>query len=130
MRRRRGCTAEAQRAQRRGRIEFPVSLLPSAYSDYLFAIVGEEMGHLGCLIVAGLFLAFLFNALRICREAPDDLGFFLSLGLVMLIMLQAAINIAVVTACLPAKGLPLPFISFGGSSLVASLVVVGVLLLF
>ncbi len=111
-----------------GRSAQKLHYLPSAYSDFLFAIVAEEMGHLGCLIVAGLFLAFLYYAMRISREAVDDLGFFMAFGLVMAVVLQASINIAVVTACIPAKGLPLPFVSFGGSNLVSSMIIVGILL--
>ena len=102
--------------------------LPSAYSDFVFAIIGEETGHLGCLVVTGLFLAFLWYSMKICRDAVDDLGLFLSFGLLTSVVLQGTINIAVVTACIPTKGLPLPFVSFGGSNLVASMIAVGILL--
>lgn len=111
-----------------GRSTQKLHYLPAAYSDFVFAIIGEETGHLGCLMITGLLLAFLWYAVRICREARDDAGFFLAFGLITSIMLQATINIAVVTACIPAKGLPLPFVSFGGSNLVASLIAVGILL--
>lgn len=111
-----------------GRSAQKLHYLPSAYSDFVFAIIGEETGHLGCLVVTGLLLAFLWYAIRICREAKDDLGLFLSFGLITSVVLQATINIAVVTACIPAKGLPLPFVSFGGSNLVASMIAVGILL--
>lgn len=111
-----------------GRSSQKLQYLPSAYSDFMFAIVAEETGHLGCLVLIGLFLFFLWCAIKICREAVDDTGFFLSFGIITSIVLQGTINIAVVTASLPAKGLPLPFVSFGGSNLVALMVTVGILL--
>lgn len=102
--------------------------LPLEHSDFIFAVVGEELGLLGTLLVLGLFVGFIYCGLKIMSSAPDLLGYLLAFGIVLLVGLQAGLNIAVVTAALPNKGLPLPFISFGGSSLVISMVAVGILL--
>ena len=83
---------------------------------------------IGAGIVVTLFLAVLVLGMRICRKAPDFYGHLLALGIVSMLTLQAIINIAVVTGSLPTKGLPLPFISFGGSSMVFNLFAVGVLI--
>jgi cell division protein FtsW len=101
--------------------------LPEAHTDFIFAIIGEELGmaaSLGVLIVYGIIFGC---GLWISCRASDIFGRLLSFGLTMLIVLQAVINIGVVTGCLPTKGLPLPFISFGGSSLVVSMAMIGVL---
>jgi len=102
--------------------------LPESHTDFIFAIIGEELGFLGTCSVLILFTGLLICGLVICRRAPDPFGRLLAFGLTMMITLQAAINIGVVTGCLPTKGLPLPFISYGGSSLVASVACAGILL--
>jgi cell division protein FtsW len=102
--------------------------LPLEHSDFIFAIIGEELGLVGSLLILGLFVGFVFAGIRIMRAAADDLGFLLAFGVVFFIGLQASLNIAVVTAALPTKGIPLPFVSFGGSSLVISMIGVGILL--
>ncbi|MDD4117336.1 MAG: putative lipid II flippase FtsW [Kiritimatiellae bacterium] len=102
--------------------------LPEAHTDFIFAIIGEELGVLASLGVVGLFVVFLLCGLRISGRAPDAGGRLMAFGITMLISLQAALNIGVVTGRLPTKGLPLPFISFGGTSLVVLLFMVGVLL--
>ena len=102
--------------------------LPAAHTDFIFSIIGEELGMIGAGIVVTLFLAVLVLGIRICRKAPDFYGHLLALGIVSMLTLQAIINIAVVTGSLPTKGLPLPFISFGGSSMVFNLFAVGVLI--
>ncbi len=101
--------------------------LPEAHTDFIFAIIGEELGLGASLLVITGFVVFFFCGLRISLRAPDKFGELLGFGLTLMLTLQAAINIGVVTGCLPTKGLPLPFISFGGSSLVISLMMVGVL---
>ena len=102
--------------------------LPEAHTDFIFAIIGEELGILGSMGVVILFVVFLLCGLRISGRAADAGGRLMAFGITFLISLQAALNIGVVTGRLPTKGLPLPFISFGGTSLVVLLFMVGVLL--
>lgn len=101
--------------------------LPEAHTDFIFAIIGEELGLPASLGVALLFVGILLCGLRISWKAPDMFGRLLAFGITFLLCLQAALNIGVVTGCLPTKGLPLPFISYGGTSLVVMLAMVGVL---
>ncbi len=101
--------------------------LPEAQTDFIFSIIGEEMGIVGTAAILLLFMAILVLGITISMKAPDILGRLLGFGFTMMIVLQAAINIGVVIGCLPTKGLPLPFISYGGSSLLMSVVSVGVL---
>ena len=105
-----------------------LSYLPEAHTDFIFAIIGEELGIGGTVGVVALFVVFLFCGLRISGSASDAGGRLIAFGITVLISLQAAINIGVVTGCLPTKGLPLPFISFGGTSLLVTLFMTGVLL--
>lgn len=102
--------------------------LPAAHTDFIFSIIGEELGFVGTGIVVTLFLILLVTGMNICRKAPDFYGHLLALGIVSLLTLQTLINVGVVTGSLPTKGLPLPFISFGGSSMVLNLFAVGVLM--
>ena len=102
--------------------------LPEAHTDFIFAIVGEELGLPASLLVVILFLGFLICGIRISSRALDSFGKLMGFGLTLMITIQAAINIGVVTGCLPTKGLALPFISFGGSSLVMSMMMTGVLI--
>ncbi len=102
--------------------------LPEAHTDFIFAIIGEELGLPATLGVVLLFAGICGCGLRISFKAPDLFGRLLAFGLTLLITAQAMFNIGVVTGCLPTKGLTLPFISFGGSSLVMSLAAVAVLL--
>jgi len=95
--------------------------LPSAHTDFIFAIIGEEMGLLGTTAVIGLFALFLACGFRIALAVQDLFGKYLVCGLVGMIGLEAMVNIAVVTGLLPTKGLPLPFLSYGGSSMVINL---------
>lgn len=101
--------------------------LPEAHTDFIFAILGEEFGFGATLGVVLLFFLFFICGLVITKSASDPFGKLLSFGITTLITLQAALNIGVVTGSLPTKGLPLPFISFGGTSLVISLAMVGIL---
>lgn len=101
--------------------------LPEAHTDFILAIIGEELGFVATCGVLALFLGMLICGLIVSFRAPDPFGRLLAFGLTVMIALQAAINIGVVTGCLPTKGLPLPFISYGGSSLIGSLAAVGIL---
>ncbi|MGB8510270.1 MAG: putative lipid II flippase FtsW [Pyrinomonadaceae bacterium] len=102
--------------------------LPFAHSDFIYAVVGEELGLLGGLAVIALFGLFLWRGMRAALGAPDRFGMLLGMGIVTGIVAQALFNISVVLAIVPTKGIPLPFISYGGSSLVPTLASVGVLL--
>jgi cell division protein FtsW len=102
--------------------------LPFAHSDFIFAVVGEELGLLGTMTVLLVFGLFLWRGLRASLLAPDRFAMLLSLGIVTGIVVQALFNISVVLSLVPTKGIPLPFISYGGSSLVPTLAAVGILL--
>lgn len=102
--------------------------LPEAHTDFIFSVLGEELGLLGVLAVIGLFGFFCYRGLKIALHAPDAFGRYLAVGCTFLISLEAVLNMGVVMGILPTKGLPLPFISYGGSSLTISLLTVGILL--
>jgi cell division protein FtsW len=102
--------------------------LPEQHTDFIFAILGEELGFLGAFLVISLFLLFAWRGFRIALNAPDTFGSLLATGLTTMIVFQAAINIAVVSGALPVTGITLPFISYGGSSLLFTLIAVGFLL--
>lgn len=101
--------------------------LPNAHSDFIFAIVGEELGLLGALVVLALFVTLLFAGVRIGMAAPDRFGRLLAAGITGWIGIQTIINMGAVTGLLPITGVPLPLLSFGGTALVATLAGVGVL---
>jgi cell division protein FtsW len=102
--------------------------LPEPHTDFIFAIVGEEMGFLGCMLVLLLFGLFLWRGTRAAVRAQDRYASYLAMGVTGLVVGQAALNMAVVSGLLPTTGVPLPFVSFGGSSLTIMLFGVGVLL--
>jgi cell division protein FtsW len=102
--------------------------LPFAHSDFIFAVIGEELGLVGSLAVVAVFALFLWRGIRTALLAPDRFGMLLSLGIVTSIVAQALFNISVVLSLVPTKGIPLPFISYGGSSLIPTLAAVGILL--
>lgn len=102
--------------------------LPERHTDMIFAVLGEELGFIGSLLVLLLFFAFAWRGYRIAIQAPDRFTSLLAAGVTSLITLQAAMNIAVVTASIPSTGIPLPFLSYGGSSLLITLSGVGILL--
>ncbi len=102
--------------------------LPEAHTDFIFPIVGEELGLVGTLAILLAFALLVACAVIISLRASDLFGQYLGMGIALLLAMQALINIGVVTAWLPTKGLPLPFISFGGSNLVLNMVAVGLLL--
>jgi len=102
--------------------------IPAAHTDFIFAVVGEELGLIGTLTLLAAFLIVYWRGMRAALRAPDRFGFYLAFGLTHLIVLQGLINMAVCLGLLPTKGLPLPFISYGGSSLLASMIATGLLL--
>ena len=102
--------------------------LPEPHNDFIFAIVGEELGFVGAVAVVGLFAVFLWRGTRMAVRATDPYAGYLAMGVTSLIVGQAVLNMAVVSGLLPTTGVPLPFLSFGGSSLVITLFAVGVLL--
>ncbi len=102
--------------------------LPEPHTDFVFAVLGEELGLLGAVSVIGLFGLLIWRGIRVGLGAPDPFGALLALGLTALLACQTLVNLGVVTGALPTKGLPLPFISFGGSALIMAMVSVGVLL--
>ncbi|OTA41660.1 MAG: stage V sporulation protein E [Symbiobacterium thermophilum] len=102
--------------------------LPERHTDMIYAVLGEELGFIGAALVLLLFLAFAWRGYRIAIQAPDRFSSLLAAGVTSLITLQAALNIAVVTASIPSTGIPLPFLSYGGTSLLITLSGVGILL--
>jgi cell division protein FtsW len=102
--------------------------LPEPHTDFIFAIIGEEIGFLGTSMIVLLFGILLWRGTRIALRAPDPFGRYAAMGITCLIVSQAAINVGMVIGLLPITGLPLPFISFGGSSLVLRLMEIGILL--
>lgn len=102
--------------------------LPEAHTDFIFAVIGEELGFVGCLLVIGLFWTFIHRGLLISSRCPDMYGKLLAVGITFSIGFQAFLNMSVASSFLPATGVPLPFISYGGSSLMVSMWMVGILL--
>ena len=111
-----------------GASEQKLFYLPAAHTDFIFAVWAEEMGLLGTLTVVALFAVFVVAGFRVALWARDLFGGLLATGIVSLIALQASFNMAVTVGLLPTKGLPLPFISYGGTSLIVLLALAGVLL--
>jgi cell division protein FtsW len=101
--------------------------LPNAHTDFIFAIIGEEVGLIGSLLVAGLFVAFAVLGVRAASRAPDRFGMLLAGGITAWVVGQAFINIGAAIGTLPVTGVPLPFVSFGGSSLVIAMAATGIL---
>jgi cell division protein FtsW len=101
--------------------------LPNAHTDFIFAVIGEELGLIGTLTVLGLFGAFAVLGLRTARRAPDRFGMLLATGITMWVVAQATVNIGGVVGLLPVSGVPLPFVSFGGSALLFTMIAAGVL---
>jgi len=102
--------------------------LPEAHTDFVFSIIGEELGLIGTLSITMLFMILIWQGLRIVFKVEDSFGRYLSLGIVSMIALEVIINIGVSIGALPTKGLPLPFISYGGSALVFHMIAIGLLL--
>ncbi|PYV27198.1 MAG: putative lipid II flippase FtsW, partial [Acidobacteria bacterium] len=102
--------------------------LPEPHTDFIFAVIGEELGFIGALFVLALFGVILWRGLRAAAVCPNELGRLLAIGLTVLVVGQALVNISVVLGLLPTKGIALPLVSYGGSSLLANLAAVGILL--
>ena len=98
------------------------------HNDFIFAVLAEELGFVGCMVVILLFAVFIWRGIIIAMKAPDMFGSLLATGITALIGLQAIINIAVVTSSMPVTGMPLPFFSYGGTSLIFLLSGIGILL--
>jgi cell division protein FtsW len=102
--------------------------LPEPHTDFIYAVIAEETGLAGTVMVVLLFGALFWKGMQISLAAPDEFGKLLAMGLTLLLVVQAYINIGVVTGSLPTTGIPLPFISYGGSSLLSSMTAMGILL--
>lgn len=102
--------------------------LPEAHTDFILSVVGEELGFMGVLVIIAMFFLLVYRAMCIAAAAPDAFGRFLALGIAVLFGIEATVNMGVITGLFPTKGLALPFISYGGSSLLISLFAVGILL--
>ena len=102
--------------------------LPESHTDFIFAILGEELGFVGAVAIVALFAVLVWRGLRVGLRAPDAFGTYLALGITVLLATQTVVNLGVVTGLLPTKGLPLPFISFGGSALLMTMLATGMLL--
>jgi cell division protein FtsW len=112
-----------------GESQLPGGLtIPNAQNDFIFAIVGQELGFIGATVVIGLYLLLAYRGVRIALGSPDTFGALLAAGITAWLTFQALINIAVVVALVPITGITLPFVSDGGSSLVVSFAAVGILL--
>lgn len=108
--------------------EQKLHFLPEPHTDFIYAVVGEELGFLGCLALIVLFAVFFWRGVRIAMRADTPFGTYLGLGIVCMIVFQAFINMSMVISLLPTKGLPLPFVSVGGTSMVITMSAVGILL--
>jgi len=102
--------------------------LPESYGDFIYSIIGEEYGFIGTIIVLGVFVLIMFRGMRIAKYAPDDFGRYLAVGITSMITLYAVVNAGVTVGVLPTTGLPMPFVSYGGSAILFMSVAVGVLL--
>jgi cell division protein FtsW len=102
--------------------------LPEAHTDFIYAVLCEELGFIGGAIVLALFTVYAWRGLQASFRAPDNFGRFLALGITVMVASQALINLGVVLGMMPTKGIPLPFMSYGGSSLFVMLLGTGVLL--
>jgi cell division protein FtsW len=102
--------------------------LPYPHTDFIYAVIGEELGLIGTTLMLACFAVITWRGLRTAMRAPDRFGCFLAVGLTAMIAIQAFFNISVVLGLLPTKGIPLPFVSFGGSSLLISMLGMGILL--
>jgi cell division protein FtsW len=102
--------------------------LPEAHTDFIFSVIAEELGYIGAVIVLALFALYGWRALVAAMKAPDDFGRYLGIGIATMVVGQALINLSVVLGLVPTKGIPLPFVSYGGSNLIGMLLATGVLL--
>jgi len=105
-----------------------IGKLPEPHTDFIFAVIGEEAGILGALIIISLFVLFFWRGMKIAFEAVDDFGRVLAIALTLSVTIQAFLNMSVVTGLIPTTGIPLPFISYGGSSMISNMIAAGILL--
>jgi cell division protein FtsW len=105
-----------------------LSFLPEVHTDFIFSLIGEELGFIGAAVVVTLFFCLFIRGFMIARKVEEPFAYYLASGISLMIAIQSVFNFAVVTGLVPTKGLPLPFISYGGSSLVVSMVAAGLLL--
>jgi cell division protein FtsW len=111
-----------------GQSQQKMFFLPAAHTDFIFSVIGEELGLLGALLVLGLFALIALRGFRIAVAHPERFGALLAFGVTLLLVVQGLLNVGVVLGCLPTKGLVLPFISYGGSAMLLTMAEVGVLL--
>ncbi|HPK86998.1 MAG TPA: rod shape-determining protein RodA [Atribacterota bacterium] len=109
-------------------IQSQLKFLPSQHTDFVFAVLGEELGFIGALLLLTFFILLLWKGIRIAQEAPDLLGSFLAAGVTSFLFVQIFINIGMSMGLMPATGLPLPFISYGGTFMVSNFIGIGLLL--
>jgi cell division protein FtsW len=102
--------------------------LPAIHNDFIFSLIGEELGFIGASVVVLLFLWFFLRGMAVARRTSDPFAYYLASGVSLMIAIQAVVNFCVSTGLAPTKGLPLPFISYGGSSLVVNMIATGILL--
>lgn len=105
-----------------------LAFLPEVHTDFIFSLIGEELGFIGTVLVVVLFFVLFLRGIAIAQKTEDTFSYYLAYGVSMMIAIQAVINFAVVTGMVPTKGLPLPFISYGGSSMTVNMMAVGLLL--
>ena len=111
-----------------GGLQSQLHFLPAQHTDFIFSVVGEELGFLGTLFLLGLYAIVLWRGIKIAREAKDLLGSLLASGAVAFLLFHILVNIGMAMGILPATGLPLPFLSYGGTFMISNLVVIGILL--
>lgn len=102
--------------------------MPEPHNDFIFSIIGEELGLIGCLFIISIFVFFVWRGIKVAMKAKDSYGTLLAIGITSIIAVQSIINIAVVTGSMPVTGVPMPFISYGGTSLVINMMAMGILL--
>ncbi len=105
-----------------------LSYLPESHTDFIFSIIGEEFGFIGVSVIVALFVVIFFRGFSLANRTQDKFTYYLAVGLSLMISVQALVNFAVATGLVPTKGLPLPFISYGGSSLLMNMAAIGILL--
>jgi cell division protein FtsW len=102
--------------------------LPEPHTDFIFAVVGEEFGLVGCVLLLVVYLVYIWRGVRAALHADNDFGFYLATGATAMVAFQVLVNMSVALSLVPSKGLPLPFVSYGGSSVIACLAATGLLL--
>ncbi|MBF0490246.1 MAG: putative lipid II flippase FtsW [Candidatus Omnitrophica bacterium] len=111
-----------------GHSEQKLFYLPAAHTDFILSIIGEELGLVGALAIVTLFILFIWTGIRLIRQTHEGFGYFMSIGIIMMLGLQAMVNVGVSIGAFPTKGLPLPFISYGGSALIFHLIAIALIL--